>query len=194
LNRIGLELTVRPLASPDFDRFISYWFDLLPEEVARLGVAKERLPSRNQMRADLETMPATPAGNARSFILAWCIDGKAIGHSSLKEIVYGQSANMHLHMWDVEARGKGFGPDLFCMSAVEFYDRFKLKEIFCEPKSDNPSPNRMLQRIGFPLLEQRTGAASEISAVSTLNRYLIQREIAEAHLQRAQLAAPSTFD
>ena len=173
-------MSVRPLAPPEFDQFVSYWLNLSPEEVGRLGVAKERLPSREAMIAGLERMLATPADP--TFVLAWCVNGETIGHSSLKEIVQGETANMHLHMWRPHLRGKGFGPALFCMSAIDFYERFALKQIFCEPKAENPGPNRMLQRVGFPMVGQRVGAASDISAVSTLNRYLIRRDVAETYL------------
>jgi hypothetical protein len=69
------------------------------------------------------------------------------------------------------------------MSAIYFYERFAPKRIFCEPKSDNPGPNRMLQRVGFPLQGKRIGASSELSTVAELNRYVIEREIAEAYLR-----------
>jgi RimJ/RimL family protein N-acetyltransferase len=62
----------------------------------------------------------------RSFVLAWCISGEAIGQSSLKDIVPGNFGNMHLHMWRPDLRGKGHGPHLFCLAAVDFYERFKL--------------------------------------------------------------------
>jgi hypothetical protein len=85
-------------------------------------------------------------------------------------------------MWRTDLRGKGHGPYLFCMAAVEFYKRFKLKRIICEPKANNPSPNRLLQRIGFPLISTRIGRSSELSTICKLNRYEISRELAEAYL------------
>ena len=115
-------------------------------------------------------------------MLAWCIDGKAIGHSSLKDIVLGEVGNMHLHMWRADLRGKSYGPPLFCMSALDFYERFNLKRIICEPKADNPMANRMLKKIGFPLVLTHVAASSEISVVCELNRYEILRDVAERYL------------
>jgi RimJ/RimL family protein N-acetyltransferase len=92
--------------------------------------------------------------------------------------------SMHLHMWRADLRGKGYGGRLFCLAAIEFYKRFKLKRIICEPKADNPSPNRLLQRIGFPLASTRIGRSSELSSICNLNRYDILREIAEDYLLR----------
>jgi [ribosomal protein S5]-alanine N-acetyltransferase len=177
-----MHLSVRPLVAKDFDGFINYWLGLSQAEIERLGVAIDRLPSAAQMRSDLEAMLAAPDDGVRSFVLAWCINGEAIGHSSLKDIVPRDSGSIHLHMWRADLRGKGHGPYLFCLAAVDFYQRLNLKRIICEPKADNPAPNRLLQRIGFPLISTRIGRSSELSTICKLNRYDIAREIAEDYL------------
>jgi RimJ/RimL family protein N-acetyltransferase len=179
-----MDLSVRPLAAEDFDDFINYWLALSQGELERLGIAIDRLPSAAQMRSDLEAMLAAPDDGVRSFVLAWCINGEAIGHSSLRDIVPGDFGSIHLHMWRADLRGKGHGPFLFCLAAVDFYERFKLKRIICEPKADNPPPNRLLQRIGFPLISTRIGRSSELSTICKLNSYDIVREIAEDYLLR----------
>src|SRR5262245_23094857 len=178
-----MELSVRPIAAQDFDDFINYWLGLSPAEIERLGIAIDCLPTADRMRSDLEAMLATPDEAARSFVLTWCIDGEAIGHSSLKDIVPGEFGSIHLHIWRADLRGKGHGAHLFCLAAVYFYNRFNLKRIICEPKADNASPNRMLQRTGFPVLSTRVGRSSELSAICKLNSYEIVREIAEHHLR-----------
>jgi len=58
-------------------------------------------------------------------VLVWCINGEAIGHSSLKDIVPADFGSIHLHMWRADLRGKGHGPHLFCLAVVDFYERFK---------------------------------------------------------------------
>ena len=178
----AVALSVRPLAREDFDQFINYWFALSPAEIERLGVASDRLPSADRMRSYLEAMLAGADESVRSFVLAWCVNGEAIGHSSLKDIVPGESGSMHLHMWRADLRGKGLGAHLFCLAAVDLYKRFKLKRIVCEPKADNPPPNRLLQWIGFPLVSTRIGRGSELGAICKLNCYHIVREIAEHYL------------
>src|SRR5215467_6850344 len=175
-------LTVRPLAREDFDGFIAYFTRASQADAERMGLAIDKVPSPAQLRSDLEAMIATPVDRLRSFVLAWCIDGKTVGHSSLKDIVWGDVGSMHLHMWRADLRGKGYGPRLFCLSALDFYDRFNLKRIMCEPKADNPMANRMLQRIGFPLVLTHVAASSELSVVCELNRYEIPRDIAERYL------------
>ena len=179
-----MELSVRPLAEKDFDDFINYWDGLSPADIERMGVAIERMPSPAKMRSDLEIMLSTPQDRAGSFVLAWCVNGQAIGHSSLKDIVPGEFGSIHLHMWRADLRGKGYGPGLFCLAVLDFYRRFNLKGIICEPKADNPAPNRLLQRIGFPLVSTRIGAGSDLGVICELNRYDIARQIAENFWRR----------
>jgi len=92
--------------------------------------------------------------------------------------VPGDIGSIHLHMWRADLRGKGYGPLLFCLSAIDFYQRFNLKRIICEPKADNPMANRMLQRIGFPIVLTHVAASSELSVVCELNRYEILLDVA----------------
>ena len=174
-------LTVRPLASEDFDGYIAYFTRATKADAERMGLAIDRVPSAARMRSDLEVMIATPVDRLRSFVLAWCVDGKTIGHSSLKDIMPGDFGSIHLHMWRADLRGKGYGPRLFCLSALDFYERFNLKRIICEPKADNPMANRMLKKVGFPLVLTRVAAGSELSVVCELNRYEILRDIVERY-------------
>ena len=178
-----MRLSVRPLTEEDFDKFIGYWTGLSNQDIERMGIAIDRLPSPEQMRRDLEVIATESIEELSNFILVWCVDGEAVGHSSLREIVRGESASVHLHMWCADLRGRGYGPRLFCLAALEFYERFGLRHIICEPKFDNPFPNRMLRKIGFPLILVHVAAASTWTVVSELNRYAILRDIVERYLQ-----------
>jgi RimJ/RimL family protein N-acetyltransferase len=175
------QLIVRPLASEDVDGYIAYFTRPSKADAERMGLAIDRVPSAIRLRSDLEAMIAAPLDRLRSFVLAWCVDGKTIGHSSLKDIVPGDFGSIHLHIWRADLRGRGYGPRLFCLSALDFYERFNLKRIICEPKADNPMANRMLKRIGFPLVLTHVAASSELSVVCELNRYDIVRDIAERY-------------
>jgi len=177
-----MELTVRPLAATDFDDFIHYWLGLSTEEIERMGVAIDRMPSATRMRSDLGRIVTARNKDVGTFVLAWCVNGETIGHSSLKDIVPGDSGSIHLHLWRADLRAKGHGAHLFCLAVVDFYRRFNLRQMICEPKADNLAANRLLRRIGFPLICTRVGKSSELSAVCKLNRYDIVREIADDYL------------
>ena len=106
-----------------------------------------------------------------------------IGFSSLKNIVQGKTGAIHLRIWDSSFTGKGYGAVLFCMSAMGFYAMFNLESIKCEHRASNPLPNRMFQKLGFPLVKTYVGASSELSLPCELNRYAITRDIAEQYLE-----------
>ena len=165
------------------DAFVAYFTGLNEEDCARMGIERARIPSPAQLHANLEVIIASAAPT--TFILSWCIDDKVIGHSSLKDIIPGEFGTMHLHMWCTDLRGRGYGSRLFCLSAIEFYERFNLKRIICEPKADNATPNRMLQGIGFALVLTHVAASSELTPPAEVNRYEILRATAERYLSAA---------
>src|SRR5438270_76277 len=117
-------LTVRPLAREDLEGFVAYFTGLSKEDCERMGIAIERVPAPSQLRSEMQAVIESPS--APTFFLAWCIDGEVVGHSSLKDIIPGAFGTMHLHMWRADHRGHGYGPRLFCLSAIDFYDRFNL--------------------------------------------------------------------
>ena len=80
---------------------------------------------------------------------------------------------------------RGHGGTLFCLSAVDFYERFQVQEIICEPSADNPLPNRMLRKVGFAVTGSRFGRSSELGADQQLNTYAITRQAAENYLSRS---------
>lgn len=177
-----MQLKVRPFTSDDIAGYIAYLTGMSAADSERIGLDVDRLPPAEKMAADLAASLTEPIDRVRSFMLAWCVDGEVIGHSSVKDIVAGESGRMHLHVWRSDLRGKGYGPPLFCLAALDFYERFNLQSIICEPKADNPMPNRMLRKIGFPLIKTYVGASSELSVVCEVNRYDIRRDVAESYL------------
>lgn len=137
---------------------------------------------REKFEASLAAIMATPDAKKTTAYMIWLVNDHAVGFSSLKNIAFGKSGEMHLHIWDASMRGKGYGPTLFCKSALEFYQRFKLEQIKCEPRSINPYPNKMFARIGFPLVRTHTAASSELSIICELNTYDVRAEIAQSFL------------
>jgi RimJ/RimL family protein N-acetyltransferase len=183
-------LTVRPMQFSDVPRIVDYWCNATPEDLERMGADPAKVPPRETLRRQLEELAKTPESATKAFYSIWLMDGRPIGYSPLKNIVHGHGGEMHLHVWEGALRGKGYGATLFCKSAVDFFDRFALKAIVCEPSSKNPMPNGMLTRVGFAFRGTRLGASSELSLVGELNTYEIAREVAEAYLSRTRDIAP----
>jgi hypothetical protein len=121
-----MQLSVGPLAAEDFDGFINHWLGLSQAEIERLGVAIDRLPSSARMRSDLEAMLVVPNDGHAQFCACLVHQWRGNRPFVTQDIVPGNFGNMHLHMWRPDLRGKGHGPHLFCLAAVDFYERFKL--------------------------------------------------------------------
>ncbi len=177
-------LSIRPLREEDIPNIVSYWFENSDADLMRIGVDRTKLNSQIEFANSLQVVCNTPLDKAKSYYMAWLIDDKPIGYNALKDIVKDEIASMHLHMWNTEYRGKGYGAKLFCMAAVEFYSMFNLKMILCEPRSSNPMPNKMLAKIGFKKWRTYHSTSSELSLTCELNSYIIDHNIATNFLGR----------
>lgn len=167
-----------------------YFHDASDGDLDRMGVvARERLPPLGDWTARLQAALAAPPEQATSAYFTWLVDGAPVGFSSLKNLRYGASADLHLHMWSAPHRGQGHGAALFCLTVLEAFDRFRLRHAVCEPKATNPLPNRMLAKVGFPLVRTYVGASSELSRTTELNQYDIRREVAQAFLRKTGQAS-----
>ena len=68
------------------------------------------------------------------------------------------------------------------MSLREFFRRFELRMIACEPSSRNPGPNKLLQRLGFAVARTYRTVPSDINVEHEVNRYEITGALlAELH-------------
>lgn len=180
------ELSVRPLRPEEAGLVVRYFTEASPADIERMGVDPAKLPDPARWERDLRAVLAAPPPASASAYYAWLVGGEPVGFSSLKDVAVGGSASQHLHMWSARHRGQGFGPVLFCRTALAGYARFGLRAIVCEPSARNPMPNRLLQKVGFPLLKTYEGRSSDLSAVTTLNRYDVRRDVAEAYLARME--------
>lgn len=173
---------VRPMRETDVEAVVRYWTTASPSDLERMGVDAAALDPPEKMREGYLRALARPESERKAFALVWEVDGEAIGFTTLKNIERGVRGEMHLHMWKASARGKGFGGKLFCLAALDFYERFQLEEIICEPRSSNPMPNRMLQKVGFPLIRTYVGQSSELAQVCELNTYAVLKDVAARYL------------
>jgi RimJ/RimL family protein N-acetyltransferase len=176
------QLSVRPLELADISYIVNYWTTASVEFLNSMGADPAKMPSAAQFEKNLKQVCAANNREKKADYLIWLVDGNAVGFSSLKNIAFGESGEMHLHIWDSSLRGKGYGAILFSLAAVDFYRRFELKKIKCEPSAANPLPNKMLQKIGFPCVRKWIGASSELSQVCELSEYDIRRDVAEKYL------------
>jgi RimJ/RimL family protein N-acetyltransferase len=177
------------------DRVARYFHEASDADLDRMGVVdRAQLPPAEEWTARLQAAMAVPDDRKTAACLTWSVDGTAVGFCSLKNLRVGDRAELHLHMWSEAHRGQGAGPILFCLSVLEAFDRFHLRTAVCEPKSTNPMPNRMLAKVGFPLVRSYVGSSSELSRVTLLNQYDVRPTVAQEYLaaqpRRGNVAEP----
>ena len=52
-----------------------------------------------------------------------------------------------------------------------YFSRFALPKIICEPKADNPAPNRLISQLGFKRIKTYTTTPGPINFEQTVHRY-----------------------
>ena len=66
-------------------------------------------------------------------------------------------------------RQKGIGCEFVRMSLPFYFDKFKLKRLYCEPSAGNPAPNNTLKKLEFKLLKKYDTTPGWINLYQTVN-------------------------
>ncbi len=147
-------LSVRELQASDIAYIADYWAQASPDYLRGMGADPEKLPSREQFTAMLSEQLTQPYEAKKSYCTIWEADGQPIGHCNVNKIEFGDSAYMHLHLWDKSIRQQGMGVEFVKMSLSYFFKNLQLKRLFCEPYALNPAPNKTLEKAGFELVKE----------------------------------------
>jgi Acetyltransferase (GNAT) family len=84
--------------------------------------------------------------------MIWLLDDKAVGFSSCHKIVFGERANMHLHVAEPQRRHQGIGTECVRRSVEIYFQKLRLKSLFCEPNAfqRRSEPNASEGRFQIP--------------------------------------------
>jgi RimJ/RimL family protein N-acetyltransferase len=113
---------------------------------------------------------------AATVLVIWLADGRPVGFSTSDKIHFGEQANMHLHVFDSDHRNGGIGAECVRRSADLYFDRLKLKRLFCEPNAFNVAPNRTLQKAGFKYLKTHMTVPGPLNFHQAVNQWVIERQ------------------
>ena len=102
-------LRVRELLLPEIDIRIDYFHASSDEHLLMLGVDRTLPPSPRAWREIYQVDFLRPIGERQNYTLAWELDERVIGFSSLDHIAYGDQAFMHLHILATADRHTGMG-------------------------------------------------------------------------------------
>jgi RimJ/RimL family protein N-acetyltransferase len=170
-----MTVTVREMADSEFDIVIDYFLKSTPEFLETLGVDPTRLPAPQSWRERFEREQAKPVEQRAWLIVIWLADNRPLGFSTSDKITYGEHAHMHLHVTDPERRNQGYGAECVRRSADIYFERLKLKRLFCEPNAFNIAPNRTLQKAGFKYLKTHMTVPGPLNFRQAVNRWVMER-------------------
>ena len=172
-------LNGRELEERDIPNIKSYWLDSDPEHLKGMGVDLKKIPSTENLEMMLQNQLKQDYQEKKSYCIIWEIDGNAIGHCNVSDIVYGGHANMHLHIWNAKDRKRGCGIELTKMSLPYFFKNLDLDHLICEPFALNPAPNRTLEKLGFEFVKEYETIPGPLNCMQPVRRWLLTREMFE---------------
>jgi RimJ/RimL family protein N-acetyltransferase len=170
-----MTLMVREMMGSEVDLIIEYFQNSTPEHLETLGVDPTRLPPVDGWRDRLRRECALPADQKALVLVIWLSDEQPIGFSTSDKIRYGEQAYMHLHVTAPERRQQGIGVECVRRSVDIYFERLKLKTLFCEPNAFNVAPNRTLQKAGFRYLKTHMTVPGPLNYHQAVTRWVIER-------------------
>jgi RimJ/RimL family protein N-acetyltransferase len=173
-------LRVRELTPADVPLLKAYWMNLTASDIDRLSLDPAKIPSRLAQIERYLQATGTPYRTRTSDLLIWELNGAAIGMSSLRNIRFGEYGEIHLHVVEPACRRRGYGHRFFVKSLEEYFRRFELNLIVCEPSSRNPGPNRLLQKLGFTVTRTYRTIPSDVNREHDVNHYEITAALVKA--------------
>ena len=170
-----MTLTVREMMSSEVNIIIQYFQDSTPEHLETLGVDPSRLPPAQSWRERLQRECTLPIEQRTVMLVIWLSDDQPVGFSTSDKIRYGEQAHMHLHVTEPERRHQGTGVECVRRSADIYFERLKLKRLFCEPNAFNVPPNRTLQKAGFKYLKTHMTVPGPLNFHQAVTRWVLER-------------------
>lgn len=168
--------SVREMKASDIEDVVDYFLNATPDYLTGMGADPNKLPNRNEWVNAIKSQLNIPYKERSLFYVIWELDGKAVGHSNINKIVPNQEAYMHLHMWDIENRQNGLGPKFIGASIPNYFEKFNLKQLICEPFAKNKAPVNTIQQFGFEFIKTYETIPGVICFSQQVNRYLLTRE------------------
>jgi RimJ/RimL family protein N-acetyltransferase len=142
-------INVKIAEKADIHLIMDYWFGLNAADLMKMGADIQKLPSRAAFTDSLLQQLALPIAEKNAFIVIWELDGIPVGHSNTNPTTFGDFAFMHLHLWKNPNRQKGLGTAFLKKTIPLYFEHLQLKNLYCQPYSLNPAPNKTLEKVGF---------------------------------------------
>lgn len=155
---------------------VDYFLGLDREALQRMGADPEKLLARNDWLALLRSDHAKPLRERNFYYLGYELAGRLIGHTNVNQIVFGEEATLHLHIYPSESRRRGLGTAMVRAAIPRFFADLELKRLHCWPRASNDAPNRTLAKLGFRSLGRLTTVPGWINFEQEVERWVLERE------------------
>lgn len=166
-----MKLTVREIQANDIEKIVNYFINADSEFLKGMGANKSKLPKKGDWIKKLESELIKPYKNKEYYYIIWLLDNEEVGHSNINNIEFGESATMHLHLWNTDKRKSGLGVDFLKLTIPYYFRKFELKKLICEPYSKNIAPNKVLKKLNFELVKTYETTPGWINFKQIVNRY-----------------------
>lgn len=163
------------MALAEANLVIDYFHHSTPEHLEMLGVDPTRLPTPDAWRERFQDEFSLPLDKRLGFFVIWLLDYQAVAFSSCNKIVFGERANMHLHVAEPQRRHQGTGTECVRRSVEIYFQKLRLKSFFCEPNAFNVGPHRTLQKVGFKYLKTHMTVPGPLNYYQAVTRWVLER-------------------
>lgn len=170
---VVVKLHVREMRLDEVGLVIDYFHDSTPEHLNTLGVDPTRLPEPVAWRELFAGEYDLPIHKRPRLLVIWEADDDPVGFSSADKIVFGEQANMHLHVTQPDDRMRGIGTECVRKSARLYFDALELACLYCEPNAFNVAPNRTLQKVGFKYLKTHMTVPNRLNFHQPVTRWVL---------------------
>ncbi len=166
---------VRDMIKEDVDLIIDYFLNSTPEHLLQLGVDRTKLPAKTEWRKIIVDDLEQPLGKRKFYYIIWQLNDVPVGHSYIGDIMFGKHAFMHLHLWNTDNRQKGNGTHFIKESLKNYFEKFNLEKIFCQPNALNNAPNKTMEKAGFEFIKKYETIPSWINFKQFVNLWVLEK-------------------
>lgn len=170
-----MDQRVREMGADEVDIVVGYFHAATSEYLETLGVDPTRLPPADEWRDRLARQCLLPPAERSTELVVWEADGEPVGFSTSDSIVHGDRARMHLHIVDPGRRRSGLGAVFVRLTVGHYFDRLRLRRLFCEPNAFNLAPNRTLQQAGFRYVKTYMTVPGPLNFHQAVTRWVVER-------------------
>jgi RimJ/RimL family protein N-acetyltransferase len=151
MNEFDSRVALRDMNLADVALFKDYWYRSSDAFLRGMGV------DPNKMKPEVEFVNSLgdaikdnlKKSTSKLPFLTIELDGIPVGSHSVGDVVEGDTAVFHAHLWDLRVRGIGLCTYTYPRAAKLFMDRFELNELTFKTPAQNEAANRIKEKLGI---------------------------------------------